>query len=446
MVKVFKAPKANRNRQKTQQKTVTIDALDHHGVGVVRSHQPVLFVEGALPGERCKVSIQQHKKQYCRGNAIDILEPSESRVLPFCQHSTVCGGCNLDFVQPDSARQWRRQAISDLLGRLANIDQVNWLDDIVSEPLGYRRKTRIAIDARDPQNILVGYRQAKQRQVFTLQQCPVLTESLQVLSRSLVEWVKQCPQAKHLGHITLFEADDTCLVQVKATRELSQSVITSLTELGTELECVMQLQCADKSVETLAGANSELTYSPIDNINIEIGADDFVQVNHDVNIQMVAQVIAWLEKRSSSRVLDLFCGTGNFSLAMASKGFQVTGVEGVETMVERATASAKQYALNQCSFLHHDLQNPHAVQELLSKDYDAVVLDPSREGAKTVCERLSANSIQTVVYVSCNPATFARDAQQLRHNGFELDAIRFADMFSYTQHAELIALFTAKVQ
>lgn len=446
MVKVFKAPKSKQAPQKKMIKSVAIDALDHHGLGVARAHHPTLFVEGALPGETCNVEVEQTKKQFCRGHATKILSSSAHRTTPFCQHSSECGGCHLDHLQPDKALEWRRHAIEQLLNRIAGIEDVNWLPDITGPSLGYRRKTRISIDARDPNNVLVGYRQAKQHKVFTLQSCAILTAPLQPLSSAMVEWVQQCPQAKFLGHITLLEAEHVCLVQVKTTRALSEAVVESLANLGERLNCVMQIQQADKLVDTLFGSENSITYSPIEGISIEIGADDFVQVNHDVNVKMVAQALDWLTPTSETHVLDLFCGTGNFSLAIASKGARVTGVEGVQGMVERAQLSAHKHALQQCSFLHHDLQDPEAVRQLLSSQYDAVLLDPSREGAKAVSEALVSDAVSTVVYVSCNPATFARDARQLLDNGFQLSAIRLADMFSYTQHAELIALFTSKVQ
>ncbi|WP_100656070.1 23S rRNA (uracil(1939)-C(5))-methyltransferase RlmD [Alteromonas flava] len=436
-----KSLNTRRNSGAEQIITTQITVLDHTGLGVAAKHAPVVFVEGALPGETVKVAIASRKKHVWHGQMLQIETSNSARQLPFCQHSQDCGGCQLDYVEPEYLRQQRKQAITQLLAKIAGVKECEWEADIFAEPLGYRRKARLAVDVRDNNDRRLGYRRSKSNEVFKLHECAVLAPEIERLIQPLQAWVSELQNPKPLGHITLFSGDNQVLVHIRAMAALASEDTNALIKLAEQFDCNVSIAIADKSAETLHGDLATVTYSPGDGIQIPVGADDFVQVNARVNQHMVAQVAKWLAEAKVNSVLDLFCGTGNFSLLLANRGFQVRGVEGVASMVTRAQQSAEHLALKQCSFDHHDLLDEKIVQQILREPFDAVLLDPSREGAPTVCAHLNPQHHPIIVYVSCNPASFARDAKQLIARGYQLQKIRLVEMFAYTKHCELMAVF-----
>ncbi|MBT0585216.1 23S rRNA (uracil(1939)-C(5))-methyltransferase RlmD [Alteromonas oceanisediminis] len=448
MVAFFKSPQSQRKRKApTHQimKGVSIDRLDHQGVGVSRQRDPVVLVEGALPDETVNVSVTQQKSRFIKASVTAVCTPSAARVTPFCEHSAVCGGCQLDYIEPAELRLWRQDAIQTLLETTANVEPLNWLAPITGNQLGYRRKARLATDARNPQQRKLGYRAAQSSQVFRLNNCAVLTPSLQALLKPLQAWFDGCDQAQHVGHITLLEGENNTLIQVRMLRPLADKNQQALLALAQLHRCVLVVERDNHRLQVLHGESAQVTYSPQPQLEIPIGGNDFVQVNHAVNQQMVAQVLAWLREYhgTGAKVLDLFCGTGNFSIPLARAGFHVQGIEGVNAMVQKASDYAVSHALAQCKFSCIDLNDTRATRSLLEDKADAVVLDPSREGAAVVCNELSPTRHPVVVYVSCNPASFARDAKALVSRGYRLTQIGLVEMFPYTKHSELISLFSA---
>ena len=460
MVSFFKAPKAKKTTKrkhgsphaqrqgKLLLSEVAVDSLEHHGFGVAKESavaatvaHPVIFVEGALPGEVCDVRITQQKRQVWFGTAERVTQPSSLRVPAFCPHAQVCGGCQLSHIDPQSVRPLRREAINQLLERIAGVTDYQWLPDLQAEPRGYRRKTRLAIDARDANDVRIGFRQQGTNQVVDIPSCEVLTQPLQVLLAAIREWLKCGNAVRKIGHISLFEGDEGCLICVRSTGKLDATALNSLHELGITHKAKIDVVHPNGQSDSMGAEQLHICYSPHQDISIRVGADDFVQINDSVNRQMVNQVLTWLDDLNVTTVMDLFCGTGNFSMPLAKQGYRVTGVEGVQNMVERARDTAAQYALNQCSFLHHDLLNPNSVNALLGTAVDAVILDPSREGALEVCRQLAPHNQPNLVYVSCNPASFARDAHALIGNGYQLKRLALVEMFAYTKHTELISLF-----
>ena len=423
--------------------SIEIDTIEHQGVGVASKHSPVIFVEGALPGEVCDVEVLQSKRHFMKGRVKRLITASSDRQKPFCEHSSTCGGCQLDYIKPESLRAMRKQAIGQLLNRMAKVDDIDWQADIFEDDLGYRRKARFSIDARNPNKIAFGYRGAAQSKVVDIERCQILDPQLQLLYPALKQWVNQCDQAQHLGHVIVFQGDQRALIQIKATRDLKQSVITSLEQLGKQLDCVVTLESASGLISAICGELESIVFSPMPGMPLPIGANDFVQVNHKVNQKMVQQAIDWLNLGKNHRVLELFCGAGNFSLPLVKSGAHLLGVEGVASMVERAKQNIAQDAPQQCEFVCADLSDKKVVSQLLADSSDAVLMDPSREGASVVCESISAKRHPKIVYVSCNPASFARDTKLLMSQGYKMDKISLIEMFPYTKHTELMASFVA---
>ncbi|WP_100643882.1 23S rRNA (uracil(1939)-C(5))-methyltransferase RlmD [Alteromonas facilis] len=444
MVQIFKAGKANKRQpSKSLVKGIKIEQLDHTGVGIVKQHAPLIFVQDALPGEVVDAQVSVRKKHYWHAKTTRILTKNSARQAPFCPHSEICGGCQMDFVEPEYLRTERKQAIAQLLQKIAGIEEVNWQGDLFAPPLGYRRKARLAVDARDAKNKRLGYRKHNSNAVFSVESCKVLTPKLASILPNLRKWFEGVKQPQAIGHINLYDGDHSVLVHIRATKALSPQTVQSLEALGKSIEGVITVAVGDNDIETIWGDPVHITYSPIEGVSIRVNANDFVQVNDQVNRQMVAQTIDWLKSAGAHSVLDLFSGTGNFSLALGHQGFHVQGIEGVADMVERAQQNAQQLALKECKFACADLLDANVVETILQPSYDAVLLDPSREGAPEVCQRLNPATHPVVVYVSCNPASFARDTQYLINSGYTLEKIRLIEMFAYTKHTELMACFSA---
>lgn len=447
-------PKRGKPRRQKQRKSgsdttlatvsASIDTWDARGRGVSRSHQPVLFADGALPGESCRVAITKQKKQVCEGHVISVEQASEHRLEPFCPLAKQCGGCALQHVAPEQALEWRQQALDSQLRRHHKLDTLPWQAPIVSTHPGYRRKTRLAIDARDKNNIKLGFRSAGTKAIIDVPQCPVLTAPLNDLLPALHALVRQLKRPEVLGHISLLESAEAIAVSCRVTQTMPQQDIDAWTSFAEMHNVLLRADYGDKGSETLWGDRESLTCETAGKCYVSVTTEDFIQVNHNVNLAMVQQALDWLDLQPDEQVLDLFCGLGNFSLPIAKVVNKVTAVEGVATMVQRADVSAQQQGINNIEWRCEDLSDGSVVSALAIGHNTKVLLDPSREGAHTVCEQLSKRKVQAILYVSCNPATLDRDIAPLLAAGYNITKVALMEMFPYTQHVEMMMLLTRK--
>ncbi|WP_051275698.1 23S rRNA (uracil(1939)-C(5))-methyltransferase RlmD [Aestuariibacter salexigens] len=441
MVKVFKP---QRQSQQTKRIELYIDTLDVHGVGVSRQHAPVVFVQGALPGERCEVLVTERKKRHWQATLLRVVEPSEQRQVPPCKHFSVCGGCQTQHMQADAMLREKQRAIEGLLNRhITQTDEADvlpWHPPLTDSALYYRRKSRLAIDARRKE-IRIGFRQKSSSDVVDISECPVLTPSLQNALSDVRQVFNDTQKARWLGHIGLFEGNDFVQLLLHARREPGAGA-AELCEQLAQLGNYQVVLSTSNGLHKVFGIEQPACFSPAQAIELEVSANDFVQVNDNINRRMVEQAMEWLDLNEDDRVLDLFCGVGNFSLPAARQVKHLHGAEGVASMVQRAAANAQKNGIHNTEFSCVDLNDAKAVSELLQNTYNKVLLDPSREGAEQVAKALAARGCDTVLYVSCNPTSFARDAGILLGAGYQFAKIGLMDMFPYTEHCELMALFT----
>lgn len=422
--------------------TATIDTWDARGRGVSRSHQPVLFADGALPGETCKVLVSKQKKQVFEGEVIHIEQASEHRIAPFCPLINQCGGCSLQHVAPEQALIWRQEALDSQLRRHHKLSALPWQTPIVSPHPGYRRKTRLAIDARDPSDIKLGFRAAGAKAIVNVPHCPVLTNPLNSLLPALHQQLQQLKRADLLGHISLLESDNAIAVTCRVTQRMPQQDLDSWRAFAKTHNLLLRADYGDSGSEVLWGQRDSLSCATAGSCYVSVTTEDFVQVNHQVNLAMVEQALNWLALSPEDTVLDLFCGLGNFSLPIAKKVKQVTAVEGVATMVQRADASAQEQGISNIEWRCEDLSDHKVVSALAINNTTKVLLDPSREGAHTVCEQLAKHKVPSIVYVSCNPATLDRDIAPLLAAGYRISKVGLMEMFPFTQHIEMMMLLT----
>ncbi|MEP4888525.1 MAG: 23S rRNA (uracil(1939)-C(5))-methyltransferase RlmD [Aliiglaciecola sp.] len=474
----FYSPKKNKKSAATnsqligQRVTVTISHLDHLAQGVSKDHEPLLFVEGVLPNEVVEVEITEHRGKVCHGRLLNIVEASEYRQQPFCPHIDICGGCQTQHCQTDAMLQFKQSAIENLILHTAlesnqsapqpkrvlskatrggknkklrkfsdKQGEINWQSALHSNPKGYRRKTRLSVDARNPDALKLGFRSKGSNKIFSLQQCPVLNQELEQLIEPLQSLFVKFQTPSNIGHISLLNGDNGVQVSIRTIHTLSQQDRELCTEFAKQNDLQLIIEDKQSSSDLATQADKQLVYGVNSSLSLQIHNDDFVQVNRDVNQQMIKQAVDWLELEKTDVVLDLFCGIGNFSLPIAEQCKTLVGVEGVPKMVQRAQHNASINKLNNCHFIHSDLNSTKLSDDVQMKSCNKVLLDPAREGALAVVKQLAELQPSHILYVSCNPATFARDAAQLIEKNYRLDKLCVMDMFPQTAHTELMALF-----
>ncbi|NMH60434.1 23S rRNA (uracil(1939)-C(5))-methyltransferase RlmD [Alteromonas ponticola] len=440
MVK-FYSPKQTNSKAAPQAKTFHIDAMDVYGQGVCRSHQPVAFVDGGLPGETCEARVTRTHKSHLQATVKKVEHAVTARTQPFCPVYEQCGGCQLQHVEPSAALTWRQQAIEDYWRKHLKITDIPWQAALTGDKPAYRRKTRLAIDARNPDKFKLGFRQQSSNKIIEIDHCPVLEASLSKLIRPLAELLSKQTSRSNIGHVTLLAGENIQLVQIKLIRPASKELIQQLTAFAQAHHVNMALEYSGGAVELLV-EHEALICRLNESSYLMPAANDFVQVNNAVNRQMIAQALAWLNLTKSAIVADLFCGLGNFTLPLAQQVKRVLAVEGVAEMVQRGAVSALEQSINNIQWQHGDLTSTSLLNELLHNPLDAVVLDPSREGALEVCRAVGLAQVNKILYVSCNPTTFARDAALLLAQGYRMEKVSLLEMFPYTRHLELMALFS----
>ncbi len=429
----------------------TIDRLSHDGRGIASQEGKTLFIEGALAGERVTARQLAEHPRFIEARMDQLLEASPERVDPPCAHFSLCGGCQLQHMSPGHQLQMKQQALLDQVERWAGLTPAKVLAPVTSASQGYRSRARLGVWYESDGSITLGFRQKGSNQLTPINNCLVLAPALNQLLSPLHAWLTGLKAAKAITHIELIRSEHTCAAIFRHTKSLAVADLEGLVKLAEAHQLQVWLEPSDKQgLRNLAGelVDPRLSYT-LDNCGeLSFHPQDFTQVNPEVNRRMVQQALELLQLSASDRVVDFFCGMGNFTLPMARLCQQVTGVEGVEAMVERGRANAQQLGINNIEFFKTDLSGlTHPQVRQLCRQADAILLDPPRDGAKGLVEEiknLGANgqlSATRIVYVSCNPATLARDAKLLAEAGFKLAALGVLDMFPHTSHLESMALF-----
>ncbi|RBI69435.1 23S rRNA (uracil(1939)-C(5))-methyltransferase RlmD [Vreelandella sulfidaeris] len=428
---------------------LVIERLAHDGRGVAHSaNGKTVFVDQALPGEHVDVAVHLTRKRFDEAHIKSLLTTSEQRVTPPCPHFGHCGGCDLQHLNVDAQRAHKRDVVRDLFAR-----QGITLKDIGSiqgDDQGYRRRARLGVKVDSQGNTRLGFRAAHSHRLVDIERCPVLVDSLQQLLTPLRELLGTLEAPRQVGHIELLATPTTQVVLVRQLKEHSQDAerwqafaqhqqVALGTWLGRDTP-TLHWNSAAPVLEELLVLDGQAPLS------LSFAPGDFLQVNAQVNQQIVARVIEWLAPQPEQKILDLFAGIGNFSLPIAAAGAKVHAVEGNPAMVARIAINAKHNGL-MVSGQQADLSDPGSVKQLLDEhaDSDALVLDPPRSGGEAICQALARHPVAKVVYISCDPATLARDAAHLVHAGYRVKQVAVADMFLHTAHMETLVLFEADV-
>ncbi|MEL7442873.1 MAG: 23S rRNA (uracil(1939)-C(5))-methyltransferase RlmD, partial [Pseudomonadota bacterium] len=404
-----------------------------------------------LVGETCDIEMVSSKKKVINAKATNIHSPSDARQAPFCPVFDACGGCQLQHIKPDAALEQRDRALKVMMERQLSMKPHVWQAPLAGPRPQYRRKARLAIDARNPNQIKLGFREANSNNVINVETCPILVDPLSKLIGPLRDVLAGFESARHIGHISLIAGDNTSHLVIKHTKALEAELIDAVSELMNTSSSVgvygIELKLENKQGQIRSvGRGTDMVMNTVNGCSISPSANDFIQINKVVNEKMVNQAIGWLNPKPNERIADWFSGLGNFTLPIAKLGAKVQAVEGVAEMVRRAKDNAQQQGIENVEWLHLDLADKTNVEASLQLGFDKVLLDPSREGALTVCHALVKALPKTIVYVSCNPSTFSRDAKVLIDGGYEMEKAGVAEMFPFTHHMEMMALFTRKQQ
>lgn len=421
-----------------QKQQLTIERLAHDGRGIAFVQGRSWFVSGALPGEQVRARVLAARSKVVDAIVERVDQPTPQRCEPFCPQAGVCGGCTLQHMPLAEQRVLKQDYLVDQLQR-AGVDCAHWLEPLVAADRGYRRRTRLAVRVDKKGQVKLGFRALASQDIVNLTTCPVLTPALQQVLADLAAFVHEVPQARAIGHLELLEGSQVALL-VRLVRPIQDNAQHAWREFARSGALQLWWQLEGEPYPDMPATS--LSYAlPDQGLEIDCRPGDFVQVNAELNQQMVNRALDWLDVQSDDLVLDLFCGLGNFSLPLAQQAAQVTGVEGVASMVQRAQDSAERQGLKNLNFFAADLSQPVAGQGWTTAQHDLVVLDPPREGAQQLAAGLGRFAARKILYVSCNPATLARDAALLIEQGYRLQQACTLDMFSHTGHVEAMALF-----
>ncbi|MUK45371.1 23S rRNA (uracil(1939)-C(5))-methyltransferase RlmD [Aliivibrio fischeri] len=422
----------------TKHQSVDVVRLDHNGAGIAFVDKKPVFIEGALPGEKAIIQFIEQKKQFSRAKLIKLAQKSEKRQTPICQHYHECGGCNLQHLQHEEQIVAKNEKLQELMKK-QGVSQGEMVQPIMGEELSYRRRARISLMLNKQTNQLdFGFRKKQSKAIVNVRHCPVLVQELDQHLESLFTLLNQLKGKKHLGHVELVQADNGSVLLIRHVADFNEKDQQALVNYCEERNLILYLM---PEADVLNHVRGEEPFYLIDGIKIYFTPKDFIQVNRNVNEQMVEQALSWLDLNENDSVLDLFCGLGNFSLPLAKKVKTVVGIEGVDEMVQRAKLNAERNQLSNVSFYQANLEEEVSEQVWASTKFTKILLDPARAGAAGVMETVAKLKPQTVVYVSCNPATLARDSQLLIQHGFKLTRLGMLDMFPHTGHLESMALF-----
>ncbi|MDG3087158.1 23S rRNA (uracil(1939)-C(5))-methyltransferase RlmD [Vibrio hannami] len=435
MARFFQPKKKTQIEKKHQ--LIKIERLDHHGAGIGYLGKKPVFIDGALPGEEVLTQLTESKSKYARGNLIKIQKQSPQRVEPFCKYYGECGGCNMQHLPHNEQIAYKSDSLAQLFNKFAG-ESIELESPIVGDEKGYRRRARVSLfKDKKSGKLLFGFRKKQSKQIAVVTDCPVLQPELNVLLPELKELLSGLKNIANLGHLELVAGPGSLVVLLHYVRSLHETDRSSLQSWAERNSVTLYLQ-SDELLERVCG---DVPFYDEVGVTIPFLPTNFIQVNGGVNKQMVERALSWLELTPEDRVLDLFCGLGNFSLPMAQQVKTVVGVEGVQEMVDQATENAKVNGISNVEFYQANLEEDLTEKRWAQSKFDKVLLDPARAGAAGVVDQLSRFDTKRVVYVSCNPATLARDSQSLLNQGFKLVKLGMLDMFPHTAHLESMALF-----
>ena len=437
--------RSNRAARAPREFELSIDDLGHDGRGVGRVDGKAVFVSGALPGERVRARQTGRNRHFDEAETIEVLQASPQRVVPRCPHFGVCAGCVLQHLDQDAQIAAKQHVLMENLARIGHVQPERVLPPLVDAAWGYRRKGRLSVRFVEKKGrTVIGFREANPRFVAELGECHTLLPELGLRLRELTALVESLDGKRTIPQIEFIAGDGPVALIFRNLEALSAVDLERLREFARSSGFALFLQPGGvDTVQPLWPEQVELSF-PIPEFDLSLAFRplDFIQVNAGLNQKMIARALELLDPQPQDRVLDLFCGLGNFTLPLARRAGQVVGVEGDPGLILRARDNAARNQLRNVEFHAADLAKELAAEPWMKAGFDKLLVDPPRAGAAEVLAQLPLKGIGRIVYVSCHPGSLARDAGFLvRERGYKLRAAGAMDMFPQTAHVESIALF-----
>ncbi len=434
-------------RRRREPETAVIDSVTHDGRGIASTNGKKAFVAGALAGETVQFIRRKSRRNFDEAELLEVIEASPDRISARCEAFGRCGGCALQHVTPDRQRAIKEQTLRDNLERIGRVEPSKWLPAMTGPEWHYRRRARLAVKHVPAKGrTLVGFRERHAPFITDMHRCEVLAPPVDGMIDALSELIGTLSIRARLPQIEVAIAANGIALVFRVLDPPSDADEAALKAFGRAHDLRIYLQPGGLDSVALLypdAVDGPLAYElPEFDIRIEFEPVDFVQVNSDINERMVHFAVEQLQPSPGDRVLDLFCGIGNFSLPLARRARTVLGVEGEAMLVNAASANAALNALENVAFRQADLGAIDGSEGWLREGWDRVLLDPARSGAAAVVAHMDAIGAGRIVYVSCHPGTLARDAGVLvNEQGYRCEAAGIIDMFPHTAHVESIAVF-----
>ena len=427
--------------------SVVIESLDYEGRGIAHAEGKVIFIEGALTGETVTYSSYRKKSSFEIAHLGQVRKPTFMRVTPKCQHFGVCGGCSMQHMDAYAQVSAKQRILEDNLWHIGKVKAQTILPPIHGQSWGYRQRARLSVrHVTKKGKTLVGFREKRGGYVADMKRCEILTPKIAKLLPLLGELSESLTIRDALPQIEVAVGENVDVLVLRILQPLSladEEAIENFADTHA-VQFWLQTKGPETAVPFYPLDAPPLTYSlPEFGITMPFAPTEFTQVNAEMNRVMVSRAMRLLDPQPNDRIADLFCGLGNFTLAIARSGAQVVGIEGSAALVQRAGENA---ALNNLAGnAQFSEMNLFEIDEtVLDKlgHFDKMLIDPPRDGAFELVKSLGMDAPGRIVYVSCNPATLARDAEILAHQkGYVLKAAGVMNMFPHTSHVESIALF-----
>lgn len=423
-----------------------ITSLSHEGRGIATVNGKRKFLRGGLPNETVIAHDTYRHSSYDEGEVTEVLTASSDRVTPLCPHTHFCGGCALQHLKPEAQILFKQSMLLEQLTHIGGLKPTHILPPLTGPVWGYRHKARLGVKYVAPkQKVLVGFRETNGRYLADIQSCAVLHPSVGEKITLLSGFIHTLDAYQSIPQIEVAIGDDVSALIFRHLQPLSATDTEKLQQFAKDQQLHIYLQPAgiDTIWRLYPTAGEELLYYALPKHHITLGFHpaNFTQINTAINQQMVDRAIELLAPKPHETILDLFCGLGNFTLPLARYCQKIIGVEGEEKLVSRAQNNAQLNNLNNAEFYTADLSIDFSTLPFMQNSFAKILLDPPRTGALEAVKILPRLKPEMILYVSCNPATLARDAKELVARGYHLSHAGVMDMFPHTSHVESMALF-----
>lgn len=425
---------------------IPVETLSHEGRGIAHIDGKAIFLRNALPEEKVRFHYNASKAKFAEGYATEIDNPSPQRVPPQCEHYNRCGGCSTQHIDHHTQLQLKQQTLLDHFQHFGNTAPSTLLPMMTGPRWNYRSKARLSCRfLTHAKKVFLGFREINGRMITAGKHCPILHPKFCELFEPLSKLITHLTIADKIPQLELAAGDQQSAIIFRHMADFQPTDLTAITDFAQthDLHIYLQPKGPD-SIHKLYPIDSEprLNYClPEYGIDMAFFPTDFTQVNMAINRKLIQKAIELLDLAPDETVLDLFCGLGNFTLPLAKYCKKVVGVEGCEAMVKRGYENASRNQINNVEFHKADLFEAIEQATWCKPHYQKLLLDPPRTGAQTLVEHIKQIDPNRIVYVSCNPATLARDAKILTEQGYRLHSAGIIDMFPHTSHVESIAVF-----